>query len=312
MDVLTANAAVTRFSLCHHALMRRCFVVLVALLAAVAGFVAPPASAEGTPIGNLGDTLRVEFKGIIADVTVHDVIPTDAPPGYRATGSPRWVNEGGPWKALVTIHTIQAPNPYAMAIAFAFDGVTPYADAYTPKNTDAPDALQYAPSERPAGGDGQRRRVLAGLPRPRDERGAGTTRPQASTWRSGTSGSREHRYRRAVAIDVAAAVEADLPELADVAARTFPLACPPSVTPENIAAFVDENLSQARFRDYLADPDRAVLAARDEGRIVGYVMLIRGVPDDDDVQRAVTCAPPSSCPRCTCCPTATAQASPRR
>ena len=94
-----------------------------------------------------------------------------------------------------------------------------------------------------------------------------------------------------MAIDVAAAVEADLPELADVAARTFPLACPPSVTPDNIAAFVDENLSQARFRDYLADPDRAVLAAREEGRIVGYVMLIRGVPDDGDVQQAVTLLP---------------------
>jgi ribosomal protein S18 acetylase RimI-like enzyme len=94
-----------------------------------------------------------------------------------------------------------------------------------------------------------------------------------------------------VTIDVATAVEADLPELADVAARTFPLACPPSVTPENIAAFIDENLSHARFRDYLTDPDRAVLAAREDGRIAGYVMLIRGVPDDDDVQQAVTLRP---------------------
>jgi ribosomal protein S18 acetylase RimI-like enzyme len=94
-----------------------------------------------------------------------------------------------------------------------------------------------------------------------------------------------------VAIDVAAAVEADLPELADVAARTFPLACPPSATPENIAAFVEENLTHARFRDYLADPDRVVLSARDDGRITGYAMLIRGVPDDDDVQRAVTPRP---------------------
>src|SRR5258705_11819920 len=94
-----------------------------------------------------------------------------------------------------------------------------------------------------------------------------------------------------MAIDVSPANEADLPELADVAARTFPLACPPSATPESIAAFIDENLSQGRFRDYLADPDRAVLTARDDGRIVGYVMLIRGVPDDDDVQRAVTRRP---------------------
>jgi GNAT superfamily N-acetyltransferase len=94
-----------------------------------------------------------------------------------------------------------------------------------------------------------------------------------------------------VAIAVAAAVEADIPELADVAARTFPLACPPSVTPENIAAFVEENLSQTRFREYLADPDRVVLAAREDGRMVGYVLLIRGVPDDDDVQRAVRLRP---------------------
>ncbi|ULE32890.1 GNAT family N-acetyltransferase [Mycobacterium sp. IDR2000157661] len=92
-------------------------------------------------------------------------------------------------------------------------------------------------------------------------------------------------------VDVAPATDADLAELADVAARTFPLACPPRVTPENIAAFVEENLSPDRFRGYLADPARAVLVARAEGRIVGYAMLIRGVPDDDDVQRAVTLLP---------------------
>jgi ribosomal protein S18 acetylase RimI-like enzyme len=92
-------------------------------------------------------------------------------------------------------------------------------------------------------------------------------------------------------IEIAAAVVADLPELADVAARTFPLACPASVTAENIAAFIEENLAEPRFRDYLADPDRVVLAARKEGRMAGYAMLIRGVPDDDDVQRAVTVRP---------------------
>jgi hypothetical protein len=131
--------------------MRRCFVVLIAMLAVLAGFVAPSASAD-TTIGNLGDTLRVNFKGIVADVTVHDVLPVDPPPpGYIATGSPRWINQGGPWKALVTIHVIQAPTPFAMAKDFAFDGVTPYADAYLPKNTDAPDELQYALRNAPPG-----------------------------------------------------------------------------------------------------------------------------------------------------------------
>ena len=94
-----------------------------------------------------------------------------------------------------------------------------------------------------------------------------------------------------MAVEIAAAAEADLPELADVAARTFPLACPPSVTPENVLAFIEENLSEDRFRDYLADPDRAVLAAREDQRIVGYVMLIRGVIDDEDVRRAVPLRP---------------------
>jgi ribosomal protein S18 acetylase RimI-like enzyme len=92
-------------------------------------------------------------------------------------------------------------------------------------------------------------------------------------------------------VDVAAADESDLADLADVAARTFPLACPPGASPENIGAFVAEQLSQSRFREYLADPDRAVFVARDGARILGYAMLIRGVPDDADVERAVAARP---------------------
>lgn len=88
-----------------------------------------------------------------------------------------------------------------------------------------------------------------------------------------------------------AASPSRLIEIADVAARTFPLACPPSATPGDVAAFIAENLSPARFADYLADPDRAVLTATADGRIIGYAMLIRGVPDDDDVANAVTVRP---------------------
>jgi ribosomal protein S18 acetylase RimI-like enzyme len=84
---------------------------------------------------------------------------------------------------------------------------------------------------------------------------------------------------------------ADAEELASVAARTFPLACPPTATPENIVAFIDANLSAKRFVEYLTDPDRAVLTAHDDGRIIGYCILIRGIPDDPDVQQAVTVRP---------------------
>ena len=83
-------------------------------------------------------------------------------------------------------------------------------------------------------------------------------------------------------------------ELAAIAARTFPLACPPSTTPENIASFIDTNLSAARFAEYLADPQRAILTAQQDERIIGYAMLIRGVSDLDipaDVQQAVEIRP---------------------
>ena len=97
-----------------------------------------------------------------------------------------------------------------------------------------------------------------------------------------------------MSVAVTTAVEADLPELAAVAGLTFPLACPPSAAPADVAAFVAENLSQNRFRAYLADADRMVLIARDDsgnGRILGYAMLIRGLADDADVQRAVPMRP---------------------
>lgn len=80
-------------------------------------------------------------------------------------------------------------------------------------------------------------------------------------------------------VDRATADSVDSGELAAIAARTFPLACPPATPPEDAASFVATNLSADRFREYLEDPDRAILVARNEGLIVGYAMLVR---DDGD------------------------------
>ncbi|MGA9490619.1 MAG: GNAT family N-acetyltransferase [Mycobacterium sp.] len=77
---------------------------------------------------------------------------------------------------------------------------------------------------------------------------------------------------------VSSAQSTDIAELAAVAAHTFPLACPPSVAPEDVASFIEANLSDSRFAEYLADPLRMVFTARRDDRIVGYAMLIR---DDD-------------------------------
>ena len=58
--------------------------------------------------------------------------------------------------------------------------------------------------------------------------------------------------------------------------RCFPLACPPSVAPKDVTAFIAAHLSEERFTEYLADPSHHVLVARSGGRIVGYAMVIGG------------------------------------
>ncbi|MGI9124250.1 MAG: GNAT family N-acetyltransferase [Mycobacterium sp.] len=88
-------------------------------------------------------------------------------------------------------------------------------------------------------------------------------------------------------VEVNAATPEDAAELAAVAAATFPLACPPSADPGDIAAFIATTLSQQNFTGYLADPGRTVLTARAGGRIIGYAMLVCGVGDDPAVARAV-------------------------
>lgn len=92
-------------------------------------------------------------------------------------------------------------------------------------------------------------------------------------------------------VTVSPATAADADELARVAAATFPLACPPSAAPADVAAFVAENLSAGRFAGYLTDPGRQVLAARVGGTIIGYALLAHGPGSDPAVAAAVTLGP---------------------
>jgi ribosomal protein S18 acetylase RimI-like enzyme len=77
----------------------------------------------------------------------------------------------------------------------------------------------------------------------------------------------------------------DTAALAEVAARTFPLACPPAIAAADIASFIDTNLSAERFADYLADPRRAILTAARGGRILGYAMLVRDGDDSAELSK---------------------------
>ncbi|MCQ2001611.1 GNAT family N-acetyltransferase [Arthrobacter zhaoxinii] len=79
----------------------------------------------------------------------------------------------------------------------------------------------------------------------------------------------------------------NVPGLAELAAVTFPLACPPEVTPEDSAAFVAAHLSAERFRGYLSDETRRVLVARQDDRLIGYCLLVLAPPSDPDVLEAL-------------------------
>jgi ribosomal protein S18 acetylase RimI-like enzyme len=95
-------------------------------------------------------------------------------------------------------------------------------------------------------------------------------------------------------VQVSAATDSDLIELAEVAALTFPLACPPSTATDDIDDiddFIAATLSPQRFGEYLADPDRLVLIAVAADRIVGYTMLVRGAEIDPGVESSLEARP---------------------
>ena len=92
-------------------------------------------------------------------------------------------------------------------------------------------------------------------------------------------------------LQIRRALPADAAALAAVAAATFPLACPPHTTDEAKADFIATHLSTANFEGYLADPDRDLFVAEDDGRALGYTMLVAGDPTDPDVAGAITTRP---------------------
>ena len=131
--------------------MRRWLVLMVAGLAVLTGVAVSPtpqARAGNAPIGRLGDVLRVDYMGIVADVAVTSVDLSDIPPGFgRAPLGPRYEV----YRANVTVHVIKAATPSITSIVFEFNGVTPIADAYKPRNSDSPDDLRAALQNAPAG-----------------------------------------------------------------------------------------------------------------------------------------------------------------
>ncbi len=135
--------------------MRRWFVLLIAVMATLAGLTAAPAQAAPdeaesapSPIGRLGETLQVNFEGLVANVTVNSLAPSPVPPGF---GYPPRAPRYQVWRAQITVNPVKVPTPYAQAITYQFRGVTATGDSYEPRNTDAPDSLALALMNAPAG-----------------------------------------------------------------------------------------------------------------------------------------------------------------
>jgi ribosomal protein S18 acetylase RimI-like enzyme len=105
---------------------------------------------------------------------------------------------------------------------------------------------------------------------------------------------------------VRTATPADAVPLAELAAVTFPLACPPHTSDAAKAAFIAEALSSERFVEYTSDPGRVVLVAEDDAGdgtvddapLIGYTMVIFGEPHDDDVAAAITVRPSAELSKC--------------
>ena len=84
---------------------------------------------------------------------------------------------------------------------------------------------------------------------------------------------------------------ADAHRVSALAIETFPLACPPGTTRENIDRFCSTKLSPEAFEAYLADPQVSIWCAFEADELVGYVMTVSGEPDDPDIASAVSRRP---------------------
>ena len=92
-------------------------------------------------------------------------------------------------------------------------------------------------------------------------------------------------------VSIRRAEPADAILLAELAADTFPLACPPGTSETNIALFIDQHLSPSAFSRYLGAPTHRLWIAEIDTDKAGYAMAVYGEPTDSAVAGAITRRP---------------------
>ena len=92
-------------------------------------------------------------------------------------------------------------------------------------------------------------------------------------------------------MSISRALPADAYRVSALAIETFPLACPPGTTRENIDLFCSTKLSPQAFEAYLSDSRIQVWCACRGDELAGYVMSVSGEPDDPVIAEAVKARP---------------------
>ena len=92
-------------------------------------------------------------------------------------------------------------------------------------------------------------------------------------------------------VSVRVATPADARLLSVIGTTTFPLACPPSTTSEDIAKFCEAELSPDAFSRYLETGSYRLWLASVNGEAQGYLMAVAGNPDNPEIARAVALRP---------------------
>ncbi|MEV7661428.1 GNAT family N-acetyltransferase [Paenarthrobacter sp. NPDC089316] len=90
----------------------------------------------------------------------------------------------------------------------------------------------------------------------------------------------------------------DAGKLAELAAITFPLACPPGSSPADIQAHLEKTLSEANFSEYLTDANITIMVLDDDGQLTGYTMLIAKPTADPDVASVLSALPSTELSKC--------------
>ena len=92
-------------------------------------------------------------------------------------------------------------------------------------------------------------------------------------------------------VSISRAVPADAHRVSALAIETFPLACPPGTTRENIDLFCATQLSPDAFEAYFADPRVSIWCALEADELVGYVMSVSGEPENPVIASSVSRRP---------------------